>query len=353
MASEPEILFTRRGTAGLITLNRPNALNAVTPNMVQLLASQLKDWAHDPAVTRVAISAAGERAFSAGGDIRALYELGRAGRYEAMLAFWREEYALNALIKRYPKPYVALIDGIVMGGGVGISVHGSHRVAGDRYQFAMPEVGIGFFPDVGATWFLPRMPGELGTYCALTGERFNAADGIAAKIATQRVSSAKFPDLVEALGSAVPVDALLGAFAQPPAAAPIAAHRETIDRLFTGENVEDILAALDRERAGGGADAEFAGKCAAVMRTKSPTSLKLALAQVRAGKALSFDACMRTEFRIVSRIIHGHDFYEGVRAVIVDKDNAPQWRPAALADVTRVEVERYFAALGNQELDLP
>jgi enoyl-CoA hydratase len=352
VADEPEILFERRGTAGLITLNRPKALNAVTPSMVSLLALQLKAWARDPAVTRVVISAAGERAFSAGGDIRALYELGRAGHYDEMLMFWREEYALNALIKRYPKPYVALIDGIVMGGGVGISVHGSHRVAGDRYLFAMPEVGIGFFPDVGATWFLPRMPGELGSYCALTGERFNAADGIAAKIATHRVASARFPDLVEALCGAVPVDALLGAFAQPADGAPIAAHRETIDRLFGGESVEDILAALDRAAAAGGADAQFAGKTAAVMRAKSPTSLKLALAQVRAGHELTFDACMRTEFRIVSRIIHGHDFYEGVRAVIVDKDNAPKWRPATLAEVTRAETERYFAALGSGELDL-
>jgi len=352
VADESEILFERRGTAGLITLNRPKALNAVTPNMVSLLRLQLQDWARDPAVTRVVILAAGERAFSAGGDIRALYEFGRAGRYDEMLTFWREEYTLNAMIKRYPKPYVALIDGIVMGGGVGISVHGSHRVAGDRYLFAMPEVGIGFFPDVGATWFLPRMPGELGAYCALTGERFNGADSIAAKVATHRVLSAKFPDLVEALCGAVAVDALLGAFAQPADGAPIAMHQGTIDRLFAGDRVEDILAALDREAALGGAEAEFAGKTAAVMRTKSPTSLKLALVQVRAGQELTFDACMRTEFRIVSRIIHGHDFYEGVRAVIVDKDNAPKWQPATLAEVTRAQVERYFAALGSEELDL-
>ena len=353
MSEDPEILFDRRGTAGLITLNRPKALNAVTPNMVRLLASQLKDWAHDGAVTRVVISAAGERAFSAGGDIRALYDLGRAGRFDEMLIFWREEYALNALIKRYPKPYVALIDGIVMGGGVGISVHGSHRVAGDRFQFAMPEVGIGFFPDVGATWFLPRMPGELGTYCALTGERFNAADGIAAKVATHRVASAKFPDLIDALCTAVPVDALLAAFAQPVDEGPIVAQRAAIDRLFVGDQVEDILVALDREAAAGGANAKFAAVMAAIIRTKSPTSLKLALAQVRAGKDMTFDACMQTEFRIVSRVIHGQDFYEGVRAVIVDKDNAPKWRPATLAEVTRADVERYFAPLPDEELVLP
>ena len=168
-----------------------------------------------PAVTRVVLTAAGERAFSAGGDIRALYEAGRAGNHAEALAFWREEYQLNARIKRYPKPYVALIDGIVMGGGVGISVHGSHRVAGDKFLFAMPEVGIGFFPDIGATWFLPRLPGELGTYCALTGDRLATADGVAGAIATQRVPSARFPELLDGLCGAVSVDALLAAFAEP------------------------------------------------------------------------------------------------------------------------------------------
>ncbi len=353
MLGEEEILFERRGTAGLVTLNRPKALNAVTPNMVRLLAVQLIEWAQDPAVTRVVISAEGGRAFSAGGDVRALCELGRARRYDEMLQFWREEYALNALIKGYRKPYVALIDGIVMGGGVGISVHGSYRVAGDRYTFAMPEVGIGFFPDVGATWFLPRMPGELGSYCALTGERFNAADGVAAKIATHRVSSAKFGELLETLCTAVPVDAVLAAFAEPIDEGPIAARRDAIDRLFVGGEVEHILTSLDREAGAGGADAKFASDMAAIIRTKSPTSLKLALAQVRAGCEMTFDACMRTEFRIVSRIIHGYDFYEGVRAVIVDKDNAPSWRPAMLAEVTRADIERHFAPLGTEELALP
>ena len=170
--SNDDILFERRGAAGIVTLNRPKALNAVTHAMVLALRAQLTRWADDPAVTRVVITAAGGRAFSAGGDIRALYDLGKAGRHDEALQFWRDEYPLNAAIKNYRKPYIALIDGIAMGGGVGVSVHGSHRVAGDRFSFAMPEVGIGFFPDVGATWFLPRMPGELGTYCALTGERF-------------------------------------------------------------------------------------------------------------------------------------------------------------------------------------
>jgi enoyl-CoA hydratase len=351
--TDPEILFDRRGTAGLVTLNRPKALNAVTHNMVRLLAGQLDDWARDNSVTRVVISAASDRAFSAGGDIRVLYDLGQAKRFSDMLTFWREEYALNTRIKFYPKPYVALIDGIVMGGGVGISAHGSHRVAGDRYAFAMPEVGIGFFPDVGATWFLPRMPGQIGSYVALTGERLNAADGVLAKTVTHRVSSAQFPDLVDALCTAVPVDAVLAAFARHGEAAPLSANLDLIDRLFVEDSVEGVLAALDREAVQTGPATRFAGECAATIRKKSPTSLKLALAQVRAGKELTFEECMRIEFRIVSRIIQGHDFYEGVRAVIVDKDNAPRWRPATLAEVTTGTVEHYFAHLGSEELFLP
>jgi enoyl-CoA hydratase len=312
---EGEILFERRGAAGLITLNRPQALNAVNHAMVSALAARLADWASDPAVTRVIIRAAGERAFSAGGDIRALYELGRAGRQDEMLPFWRDEYRLNHFIKHYPKPYVALIDGIVMGGGVGISVHGSHRVAGEKFQFAMPEVGIGFFPDVGATWFLPRLPGQIGAYCALTGERLRVADGLAAGVATHHVAGARFPDLIDALAGTVSVDAVLAAFADKAGEGALAALRAAIDRLFAADAVEDILAALDRND---GPDAEWGNKTAAVIRTKSPTSLKVALAQVRRGADWSFSECMRAELRIVSRIVYGHDFYEGVRATIID-----------------------------------
>jgi enoyl-CoA hydratase len=351
--ADDDILFERRGAAGVVTLNRPQALNAVTHAMVLSLRAQLEQWAADPAVTRVVIMAAGNRAFSAGGDIRALYDLGKSGKHDAMLQFWRDEYPLNAAIKNFRKPYVALIEGIVMGGGVGVSVHGSHRVAGDRFQFAMPEVGIGFFPDVGATWFLPRMPGELGTYCGLTGERFNAADGCGAGLATHRIPSARFGALLEGLSGTVSIDAALAAFAEPVEEGPILARRAAIDRLFAGSRVEDILAALDRETKPGGADADWAAKTAAAMRAKSPLSLKLALAQVRHGKAWDFEACMRAEFRIVSRVVHGQDFYEGVRAEIVDKDNKPRWQPATLAEVKEAEVERHFAPLGQDELALP
>src|SRR6478609_11756157 len=237
-ADAADILFERRGAAGLVTLNRPQALNAVSLAMVRALTRQLSQWEDDPAITRVIVTAAGGRAFSAGGDLRALYDFGRAGRYDKALDYFREEYALNACIKRYRKPYVALIDGIVMGGGVGVSVHGSHRVAGDRFSFAMPEVGIGFFPDVGATWFLPHMPGELGAFCGLTGERFNSADALLAGIVTHRVPSARFPALLEGLAGSVPVDAVLAAFNEPGTGEGLIwARRAVIDRLFAGERV--------------------------------------------------------------------------------------------------------------------
>ena len=350
--SSDDLLFERRGAAGLITLNRPHALNAVSLAMVRELTRQLAEWETDPAVTRVIVASRDPRAFSAGGDVRALYDLGRAGRFDEALGYFREEYALNTHIKSYRKPYVALIDGIVMGGGVGISVHGSHRVAGDKFAFAMPEVGIGFFPDVGATWFLPRLPGRLGTYCALTGARLDGADAVVAGIATHRVPSARFPNLIESLCDADPVEESLAACAQSPARGAAAARRNAITALFEADQVEEILGALDAEGAMQGPNAAFAAETAALMRTKSPTSLKLALAQMRRGATLDFAECMRTEFRIVSRVVRGHDFYEGVRAVIIDKDQAPHWQPASLAAVDPAEVERHFAPVAH-ELELP
>lgn len=348
-----DILFDRRGAAGIVTLNRPKALNAVTHGMVHALRVQLEAWAQDEAVTRIILTAAEGRAFSAGGDIRALYDLGRSGRQAEALAFFREEYSLNAFIKRYRKPYVSLIDGIVMGGGVGLSIHGSHRVAGDRYQFAMPEVSIGFFPDVGATYALPNMPGQIGTYCALTGERLSLQDGILSGAATHHVRSDRFADLLDALCGNVAVDAVLAAFADRPGDGVLAQRRDKIDHLFLANRVEDILAALDRESSSNSADAEWAAGRAAAIRTKCPLSLKIALAQMRWGRDKSFEECMRTEFRIVSRIVYGHDLYEGVRAVIVDKDNAPRWQPDSLAAASDAEVERHFAPLGDKDLVLP
>jgi enoyl-CoA hydratase len=352
MNAQSEILFERRGPAGLVTLNRPQALNAVSLVMVRALRRQLDEWRNDPAITRVVVTGAGDRAFSAGGDLRQVYELGRTSRQEEALIYWREEYALNTVIKHYPKPYVALLDGIVMGGGVGISVHGSHRVAGDKFLFAMPEVGIGFFPDVGATWFLPRMPGELGTFCAITGERLKAADGVAAGVATHRIKSTNFPALLDRLCSSSAPEGVLADLKEAPEPGPIAALRPTIDATFGADTVEDIFANLARIEHAGGPQAQWAAATAATIRSRSPTSLKLALAQVRRGRSWNFEECMQAEFRIVSRVVYGHDFYEGVRAVIIDKDNQPQWRPSTLAEVGVSDVERYFGPL-QRELQLP
>lgn len=348
MNSEPEILFERRGSAGVVTLNRPQALNAVTLIMVRALREQLDAWRDDPAVSRVVITGAGGRAFSAGGDLRQVYDLGLTGRQSEALVYWREEYALNWIIKRYPKPYVALLDGIVMGGGVGVSVHGSHRVAGDKFMFAMPEVAIGFFPDVGATWFLPRMPGRIGTYCAVTGERLRAADGVAAGVATHRVPSSKFPELLDGLCGSAGVDDVIGAFVQPTESGVLLAHRATIDHVFAADTVETILANLDRVAQTGGLQTEWAAATVATIRSRSPTSLKLALAQVQRGRSWTFEECMRAEFRIVSRVVYGHDFYEGVRALIIDKDSQPRWRPGTLREVGVADIERYFAPLEHE-----
>ena len=348
MNSEPEILFERRGSAGVVTLNRPQALNAVTLIMVRALREQLDAWRADPAVSRVVITGAGGRAFSAGGDLRQVYDLGLTGRQSEALIYWREEYALNWIIKRYPKPYVALLDGIVMGGGVGVSVHGSHRVAGDKFMFAMPEVAIGFFPDVGATWFLPRMPGRIGTYCAVTGERLRAADGVAAGVATHRVPSSKFPELLDGLCGSAGVDDVIGAFVQPTESGALLAHRATIDHVFAADTVETILANLERVAQTGGLQTEWAAATVATIRSRSPTSLKLALAQVQRGRSWTFEECMRAEFRIVSRVVYGHDFYEGVRALIIDKDNQPRWRPGTLREVGVADIERYFAPLEHE-----
>ena len=349
MSQEVEAICERSGAAGLITLNRPAALNALTLSMVRAMREALDAWAADLAVTRIVVMGAGEKAFCAGGDIRRLYEAGRSGRREEAVAFWREEYELNALIESYRKPYVSLIDGIVMGGGVGVSLHGSHRVAGERYLFAMPEVGIGFFPDVGATYALPRMPGRTGTYLALTGERARTGDALALGLATHAAPSAAIPAIREALIAGEPVDAVLARHAVTPEPGPIAAESAVIDRCFGEDDVSAILSRLDEAAAEGSG---FAEKTAATIRHKSPTSLAIALEQMRRGVGLDFREAIRTEFRIVSRIVDGVDFYEGVRAVIVDKDGAPRWSPAGLDEVSRTDVEAYFAPLPSGELDL-
>jgi enoyl-CoA hydratase len=345
-----DILFERRGSAGIVTLNRPKALNAITHAMVRAMAHRLDEWAGDGDVTRVVLTSNCHRAFSAGGDIRAIHDLGKAGQHEAALDFFRDEYRLNTAIKRYPKPYVSLIDGIVMGGGVGLSIHGSHRVAGDRYAFAMPEVGIGFFPDVGGTYALPRLAGEVGTWCAITCGRLKAADAVLAGAATHYVPSHRFAALLDALCGKEPVNAVLADFMAAPGQGEVMPRRRVIDRCFSHDRIGDILSALSHVAGTGGDHAQWAADMIATIRRMSPTSLKLALAQMRFGRHHSFEDCMAAEFRIVSRMVYGRDMYEGVRAVIVDKDNAPRWSPATLDEVPDTMIDSYFEPLPHGEL---
>jgi enoyl-CoA hydratase len=339
-----DILFERRGAAGLITLNRPQALNALTHAMVAAMKAQLDAWAGDPEISCVVVR--GERAFCAGGDIRAIAESGRAGTPYA-LDFWRDEYILNAAIKHYPKPYLALISGIAMGGGLGVSVHGNYRVVDETALVAMPETGIGFFPDVGGSYFLPRCPGEIGMYLALTGARLRAADALYAGIATHLARAETRPILLDALAQGEnPAELLSRIEVRPTPEASLAGRRVTVDNIFGLPSVEEILEGLDGE------GNEWTTATAAAIRAKSPTSLKIAFREVREGKTLSFDDCMRLEFRIASRVLAGHDFFEGVRAALVDKDGNAKWRPATLSEVTHEAVDAIFAPLGEKELPL-
>jgi enoyl-CoA hydratase len=344
--NEAEVLFERSGAVGLITLNRPKALNALTHGMCLAMKAQLDAWRDDSSVRCVVIRGEGERAFCAGGDIRSLYESGKAGTPYA-LEFYRDEYILDAAIRHYPKPYIALLRGIVMGGGVGVSVHGAYRIADETTTFAMPETGIGLFPDVGGSHFLPRMPGETGMYLALSGARLKTADCLYTRVATHFVPAEMWGDFVELLMEGHDAkDVLAASFAKDPGLPPIAEHRAKIDSIFAKGSVEAILMALD----GDGSD--WAQGTAKTIRFKSPTATKLAFRQIREGKKLDFDDCMRMEFRMVNRVVAGHDFYEGVRATIIDKDQAPKWQPATLSDVSDGDIDAYFAPLGEKELKL-
>ncbi len=346
LPADVEALIERRGRAGVIVLNRPKALNALTLAMVRLIAAALDEWEKDGAIDRILLLAAGERAFCAGGDIRRLYDLGRAGDHDAQLTFWREEYQLNRRIKTYPKPIVALVDGIVMGGGVGLAMHAAHTVAGERFVFAMPEVGIGFFPDVGAAWLLPRLPFRAGVYFALTGLRADAGDALALGLAETFVPSSAFPALAQALESDEPAKAVLGRFSAPPPPSALDGDGKAIEACFSCPDRAAILASLDEAETRGRA---FAASARAAMMEKSPTSQAIALRQMALGATADFDDALRMDYRIVSRICRGHDFYEGVRAVIVDKDNRPNWAPPP----SRTEVDAYFAPLGDSELKFP
>jgi enoyl-CoA hydratase len=347
-----DVRITVQKGLGRVTLTRPSALHALNAPMCETILSALERWSGDPTVHLVMVEhEEGTRGFCAGGDIRMLAQSGAGDASEAR-AFFNVEYRMNAALSAFPKPILAIMDGVTMGGGVGLSVHGSHQVATERTVFAMPETGIGLFPDVGGGWFLPRLSGALGTWLALTGARLKGADVAAARVATHFLPSELVTNLKKQIEMAdFSVDAagllneILRSASHAVPAGSFEAHREIIDRCFALDTAEAIVAALEAD---GG---EWAVDEAAVLRTKSPETVKVALRQLREGGRLSrFEDNMRMEYRIGWRKVQSPDFLEGVRAVIVDKDNAPVWSPARLEDVPEADVARYFDPLGADEL---
>jgi enoyl-CoA hydratase len=338
---DPHIKTEKRGSLGLLTLDRPKALNALTHGMIKAIAGQLQAWAGDDAIKTVAIRGAGDRAFCAGGDIRAVQQAAIAGSDDGMHLL-RDEYHMNALIGAYPKPYVALIHGICMGGGAGVSVHGRYRLADASLDFAMPETAIGFIPDIGASYFLSRLPDELGLYLGLTGERIGLGDALAMGLMTHAVARTDFDAVTESLSQGRVVKDAIAPFVQKAAPGPLQAHRRRISTIFSAASVEAILERLDRD------GSDLALQTAQVMRTRSPTSLKLVFRQLRQARALDLRQCLAMELRLAVRVLKDHDFREGVRAALVDKDKNPKWQPASLAGVGNLDP--FFAPLGAQEL---
>ncbi|MEU3984429.1 enoyl-CoA hydratase/isomerase family protein [Streptomyces sp. NPDC026672] len=344
--SGESVLLRTAGRAAYVTLNRPRAINALNHEMARRIDAALSAWEDDPAVETVVLTGAGERGLCAGGDIRAVYDDVRDGDGSRAAAFWRDEYRLNARIARYPKPYVALMDGIVMGGGVGLSAHGSVRIATERSRIAMPETGIGFVPDVGGTHLLSRAPGELGTHLALTGVAVGAADARLAGLADHCVPSAVLPALLADLADK-PVAEALAPHLVPPPPGELAEARGWIDACYAADTVEEIVERLS-------ADGRTPAKEAAqTLLAKSPTSLKVTLAALRRARRLgSLEEVVDQEYRVSLAALTAPDLVEGIRAQVVDKDRAPRWSPAGLAEVTDADVERFFAPLGERELGL-
>ena len=361
MEGQDEILLGSTGGVAVLTINRPQALNALTLDNYRRMAPALAAWAEDPANHAVIVRGAGGRAFCAGGDVRAVYEAGRGlgGDPDLTQIFFREEYQLLSHIHRFPKPYIAIIDGITMGGGAGISVNGRYRVATERTLFAMPETAIGLFPDIGATRFLNRCPGRVGLYLGLTGVRLRAADTLYCGFATHFVAQDRVAALVATLSNAAwrsdagfeEADAILAEFGSTSEPAPLVALRPAIDRCFAAETIEAILDALAAEAAAG-EHAGWAAETRAGLLKKSPTSLKVTLRQLQTGRDYDLDQALILEYRLTQHFMAAHDFYEGVRAMLVDKDQKPCWRPAALAEIDDAVVEGYFAPLGQNELRL-
>jgi enoyl-CoA hydratase len=347
---EPDVIVRREGGVGVIRLNRPKAINAMTLEMSLGIDAALDQFETDPAVALVLLEGAGERGLCAGGDIRGLYESSRAGG-DLGKVFWRQEYIMNARIAKFPKPYVAFMDGLVMGGGVGLSAHGRHRVVTEKTKLAMPEVGLGFFPDVGGTWLLSRSPGEIGTYFGLTGQTMNGPDAIYARFADAVVPSNRLVALREALvnlgasASSADVKATIDRFATGETSGPVAAMRPRIDTWFAHDAIEDMVAALHRD------SSELAQSTLRTLNEKSPRGMVVTLKLLRLARAsASLEECLVREYRAALEVFRSDDFREGVRAAVIDKDRNPRWSPPRIEDVTSEMIAPYFAEIGAAEL---
>jgi enoyl-CoA hydratase len=348
-AAGSDIMIGSDNAVALVTLNRPRVLNALTTAMRASMARAFPRWARDPEIYAVIVSSASERAFCAGGDLRELTDWGRNRREDAIRSL-AEEYALSWQLECFFKPTVSLIDGVAMGSGVGISLYGTHRVAGERYRFAMPENGIGLFPDVGASWAFARMPDSIGMYLALTGRPVGRADAYRLGLATHCIPAARFGEIRASLAAADTVDPLLDDRHEDPGPGDLEALRPAIARCFSDSTVEGIVDRLRSER---GPAAAWAQDVVRDLATRSPTSLKIALRHVQLARDLDLRATLIQDFRLACRCLEGEDFYEGVRAVLIDRDGTPRWRPAHLKDVSEAMVDAYFAPMGSKELDLP
>ncbi|XP_012369575.1 3-hydroxyisobutyryl-CoA hydrolase, mitochondrial [Octodon degus] len=350
-----DVLFGRKGCAGVMTLNRPKFLNTLTFQMVQQMYAQIKKWEQDPETCLIIIKGAGGKAFCAGGDVREISEAAKA-KQELCRVFFRKEYALNYAIASCQKPYVALLDGITMGGGVGVSVHGQFRVATEKCLFAMPETRIGLFPDVGGGYFLPRLKGKLGYFLGLTGFRLKGRDVYRAGIATHFVDSEKLPMLEEDLSalkspSKENIAEVLGTYhaeskIDQDKPFSLEEHMDKINRCFSAKTVEGIMENLQRD------GSPFALEQLQVINKMSPTSLKITLRQLTEGASKSLQEVFTMEYRLSQMCMSHHDFHEGIRAVLVDKDQSPKWKPADLKDMTDEELDNYFKPLGSGDLVL-
>ncbi|MEQ8194588.1 MAG: enoyl-CoA hydratase/isomerase family protein [Rhodospirillales bacterium] len=348
--SSGDLLIETRNGVGLITLNRPRALNALSLDMLRGFRRALAEWSADPTIRAVIVRGAGGRAFCAGGDIRAVYDANLRGDTAFCRALFREEYTLDYEIGTFAKPYIAFMDGIVMGGGCGISVHGRHRIATEKTLLAMPETGIGFFPDVGASYFLPRCPGRIGLYLGLTGARLAAPDILYAGLADALVPSGRLDDLADAVVAGKTPEEAIANFAAEPPASKLETMRPTIDRCFAESDLAGMIGALERAAEAGEPDGETVP---ARLDGKSPFSLKLSHKLLSIKDNLSLLDSLILDYRLSCRVTARGDFREGVRAVLVDKDSRPQWSPTTIESVNDAEIAACFEPVGSDDLVLP